>query len=158
MRRPVKLAGLILAGLLIAIQLISPERNISEVSPENDMLNSLAAPEKVARLMKNSCYDCHSDNTRYPWYSRVAPASWYLNRHIVLGKDALNFSEYDGLKDRKKIGTLSSLCEVLESGSMPLKSFLIVHRDAVLSEEEITAICDWSEAEALKIMRLAETP
>jgi len=158
MRRPLKLAGLVLAGLLIAIQFIQPERNLSGDSRENDMLNAVTVSQEVAGLLKNSCYDCHSDNTRYPWYSRIAPASWYLNRHIVLGKDALNFSEYGGFKNRKKIGTLSSLCEVLESESMPLKSFLIIHRDAVLDDEEIVAICDWTEAEALNIMQLADSP
>ena len=158
MRRPIKLAGLILVALLFAIQFIQPEQNLSEQMQENDMLYSLAVPAQVAELLKNSCYDCHSEFTHYPWYSRISPVSWLLNRHIEEGKEALNFNEYAGLKERKKIGTLSSLCEVLESGSMPLRGYLIIHKEAVLGDEEIAEICDWSESEALKIMQSGDAP
>jgi len=153
-----KLVGLILVGVLIAIQFIQPEQNLSDDLPESDMLHSLAAPQEVAGLLKNSCYDCHSAHTRYPWYSKLAPASWYLNLHVVKGKDALNFSEYRLQKKRKKIETLSSLCEVIESGAMPLKSFLLIHRDAVLDDEEILRLCEWSESEALKIIQSGQNP
>lgn len=158
MRRQIKLAGLILVVLLFAIQFIQPERNLSEQMQENDMLYSLDVPAQVAVLLKNSCYDCHSESTHYPWYSRISPVSWFLNRHIEEGKEALNFNEYAGLKLRKQIGALSSLCEVLESGSMPLPSYLIIHRGAVLGDEDIAEICDWSESEALKIMQSDDTP
>ena len=158
MRKPFKIAGLALIGFIVVIQFIQPERNIYEGSPEHDMLSTLSVPDPVADLLKNSCYDCHSANTRYPWYSKISPVSWYLNRHIEQGKEALNFSEFAQLKKRKKIGALSSLCEVLESGSMPLPGFLIIHRNAVLDEEEITSICDWSESEALIIMQSDATP
>ena len=158
MRRPLKLTGLILVGLLIAIQFIQPKQNLSEQMQENDMLFSMAVPAQVAKLLKNSCYDCHSEYTHYPWYSRISPVSWLLNRHVEEGKEALNFNDYAGLKERKKIGILSSLCEVLELGSMPLPGYLIIHQDAVLGDEEIAEICDWSESEALKIMQSGDAP
>lgn len=158
MRRPIKLVLLILVGLLIAIQFIQPERNLSEDTQENDMLYSMVVPGQVAELLKNSCYDCHSNYTRYPWYSKISPVSWFLNKHIEQGKEALNFSEFAGLKQRKKIGILSSLCEVLELGSMPLPGFLLIHQDAVLDDEEISEICNWSESESLKIMQSDHRP
>lgn len=156
MRKP-KLAGLILVGLLFAIQFIQPDRNLSEDTQENDMLSAMAVPGHMADLLKNSCYDCHSEFTRYPWYSRISPVSWLLNLHIERGKEGLNFNEYAGLKERKKIGTLTSVCDVLESGSMPLPGYLIIHRDAVLDDGEIAEICDWAESEALKIMQSGDT-
>ncbi len=158
MRRQIKLTGLILLGLLIAIQFIQPERNLSEDVKENDMLNSMAVPAEVAELLQNSCYDCHSEYTRYPWYSKISPVSWFLNRHIEQGKEDLNFNEYAGLKERKKIGVLTSVCEVLESGAMPLPGYLFIHQSAVLDDEEIAEICDWAESEALKIMQSDDTP
>jgi Haem-binding domain len=158
MGKPFKIAGLALIGFIVVIQFIQPERNIYEGSPEHDMLSTLSVPILVAELLQNSCYDCHSANTRYPWYSKISPVSWYLNLHIEQGKEALNFSEFAQLKKRKKIGALSSICEVLELGSMPLPGFLIIHRNAVMDEEEIASICDWSESEALIIMQSDAKP
>jgi len=158
MRKVILVVLLILAGGLVAIQFVQPDPNLGNLPQKHDMLNTLEVPEQVLALLKNSCYDCHSNHTRYPWYSKISPVSWYLSRHIEAGKKAVNFSEFGQFKQRKKIGTLSSICEVLESASMPLKSFLILHRDASLEEEQVMDICNWSEAEALKIMKLGDDP
>lgn len=153
MRKILKITGLILAAVLIIIQFIQPGKNIGNASSEHDMLISLGSPVQVAGLLKHSCYDCHSNYTRYPWYSRISPISWYLNRHIEEGKKAVNFSNFSQLEKGKMIRNLSEICEVVESGNMPLQSFLIIHRDASLTEEEVKLICSWSESEAMKIMK-----
>lgn len=156
MRKALKVAGLMLAVAFIVAQFVQPEKNLHEGPREMDLMNTLDVPDPVVALLINSCYDCHSNNTRYPWYSKISPVSWYLNKHVEEGKEALNFSEFGLLAQRKMIGSLSDVCELIESGSMPLVSFTIIHRDASLDEKEAMAICNWTEAEAMKLMK-AET-
>ncbi|MCP4313583.1 MAG: heme-binding domain-containing protein [Bacteroidetes bacterium] len=157
-RKGIKIAGLILTGGLIVMQFVQPEQNRFEGSPEHDMLTSLSAPVHLAALLKNSCYDCHSENSRYPWYSKISPVSWYLSGHIQRGKEAVNFSNFNQLDPRKKISVLSGICEVVESGTMPLPSFLIIHGDAGLDEDEMETICHWSESESMRIMNSDRDP
>lgn len=153
MQKAVKIAGLILVVALIIAQFIQPDKNLQEQASEYDLLNTLEMPDQVAGLLKNSCYDCHSNHTRYPWYSKISPLSWYLHKHIEAGKEALNFSEFGLLEKRKMISGLSGICELIESGSMPLVSYTIIHRDARLDEDGQSIICEWSEAEAGKLLK-----
>lgn len=153
MGKKIKIAGLVLLGIFMLAQLFQPDKNLSEGPEEDELALSLDVPEQVGSLLKNSCYDCHSNNTRYPWYNNISPVSWYLHKHVVAGKEALNFSEFGQLKTRRMIGDLSTICEVVEAGSMPLVSFTIIHRDANLDEEEKSLICDWAETEAAGLMK-----
>lgn len=148
-----KIAGLFILGLFILAQIFQPDKNLSEGPEDDELALSLDVPDEVLSLLKNSCYDCHSNHTRYPWYNRISPVSWYLNKHVLAGKEALNFSEFGQLKTRKMIGNLSTICEVLEAGSMPLVSFTVIHRDAILDEEEKSLICDWAESESVRLMK-----
>ncbi len=158
MRKGVKITGLMLVGALIVAQFIQPEKNLHEGPQDNDLMNTLDVPELVADLLINSCYDCHSNNTRYPWYSKISPVSWYLHKHVEEAKEAVNFDEFGLLAQRKMIGTLSDICELIESGSMPLVSYRIIHRDANLDEEAMRTICDWTQAEAENLMRAGANP
>lgn len=153
MGKAFKFFGLFLVGVLILAQFFQPDKNLSSGPEDDDLTLTLDVPDQVAVLLKNSCYDCHSNNTRYPWYNRISPVSWYMNKHVEEGKEALNFSEFGKLKARKKIGDLSTICEVIEAGSMPLVSFTIIHRDAKLNEKEKIIICDWAEAESERLMK-----
>ena len=152
MRKGIKWALLILAGVLVVIQFFRPERNLQPVGAD-DLLVLLDPPAEVSQLLRNSCYDCHSEQTRYPWYSHVAPVSWFLDRHIREGKEEVNFSHFGALETREKIGVLTEICEVVEEGSMPLSSYLRLHRDALPDEEQAGMLCEWSELEALKLLR-----
>ncbi len=152
MRKPVKIAGLVLAVALVVAQFIQPDKNLSEGPNEHDILGALEVPDQVAGLLKNSCFDCHSNHTRYPWYSKISPVSWYLNHHVKEGKEALNFDEFGLLSQRKMITSLSNVCEVIESGTMPLASYRLIHRDAVPGGDQVTAICDWSESESERLI------
>jgi hypothetical protein len=158
MRRPLKIAGLFLAGALIVAQFFQPEKNLNVGSQEHDIMGVLEVPDQVASLLKNSCYDCHSNTTQYPWYNKISPTSWYLDKHVRDGKEALNFNEFGLLNQRKMIGALSTVCEVIESGSMPLVSYTIIHRSAGLDEEEARILCDWAEAGAEQLMRAPVNP
>ncbi len=153
MGKRIKLVGLGLIAVLILLQFFQPERNIAPLDPELDMLELLVLPEPMTDLIRNACYDCHSNQTVYPWYSRISPVSLYLNKHIVKGKEDLNFSEYGLLDKADRIGVFADFYDVLDAGTMPLQSYMLIHKDAKLTQEEREALCNWSEKEALKVMR-----
>ena len=146
--------GLLL--ILLVMQVFQPEKNEGPKGGEADLLISLSVPEDVAMLLQSSCYDCHSDHTVYPWYSRISPLSWYLHKHIEEGREALNFSEFGDEGRAGKIGTLSEICEVVEAGIMPLQSYLLIHRDAALSPDQGGLICSWAEVESQKLLHPEE--
>jgi hypothetical protein len=153
MRKRWKLAGLGVIGVLILLQFFQPEPNSTPVNPELDMLVLVSPPELVEEHIRTSCYDCHSNQTCYPWYNRISPISWFLSKHIRDGKEELNFSNFGLLEKADKIGTFTDLCDALDAGTMPLPSYLLIHKQALLSEEDREALCIWSEKEALKVMR-----
>jgi hypothetical protein len=139
-------------AVLILIQFIRPEKNLGELVTETDFIQVSQVPDSLARVFLNSCYDCHSNHTNYPWYSNVAPFSWYLNNHVVEGKAHLNFSNWGIMDKAQKVTALDQICEESSSGSMPLRSYLLIHRSSKLREQYIQAICDWAEAESLQIL------
>jgi hypothetical protein len=153
MRRKLKLVGLGLIAVLIVLQFFQPEQNYAPIDPELDMLELLAPPEPVAVLIRNACYDCHSNQTIYPWYNWISPVSLYLYKHIKKGKEDLNFSEYGLLDKADKIGAFADFCDVVDAGSMPLQSYMLIHKDARLTQEERETLCNWTEKQALKVMR-----
>ena len=109
--------------------------------------------ERVEFLIRDACYDCHSNNTRYPWYSRISPVSWYLDKHVQEGKEEVNFHEFGQLDNAKRIGVLSDICQVLEDGSMPLKSYLSIHKHARIDSMGRAEICGWTESSSVAILR-----
>ena len=153
MARVLKLAGLGIIVLLIVLQFFHPEPNNAPLDPEQDMLSMVSPPDSLAILIRGSCYDCHSNQTSYPWYSRISPVSWYLNKHIVKGKEEVNFSVYGAMGKADKIGLFADFCDVLDAGSMPLQSYKLIHKEARLTQEERETLCNWTEREALKVMR-----
>ena len=153
MKRGWKLAGMVLIGILILIQFFRPERNNGNLNSENDLLRLTQVPETIIPLLRSACYDCHSNHTDYPWYSQIAPVSWYMNKHIEEGKEELNFSDFGTMEKGGRIGVLADICDAVDAGSMPLQSYMMLHRKARLSEEEKEAICIWTEEEAMRIMR-----
>jgi len=144
----------ILVGSFIFIQFFRIQKNISTEVPENDFLR--AHPKMQAELQQvftTSCYDCHSNNTNYPWYASIAPFSWVIDQHIRNGKFEMNFNDYDTHGKKQKIRLLDDICEVVSDSSMPPSNYLMLHPDAILSEEEKTGICEWTETEALILLR-----
>jgi len=142
-----------LIAVLVVLQFFRPEHKGALVDPDQDLLSTASPPDQVADLIRNACYDCHSNLTNYPWYSKVSPVSWYLHQHISKGREKVNFSEYGSLGKAEKIRILEEFYEVLEGRDMPLRSYTLIHREARLSTDEIDALCTWSEQEALKVMR-----
>ena len=150
--KAVKIILITLAVVFIAIQFIPS--GIPENRPDDlkSIVNSNMVTEPVLDQLKVSCFDCHSNQTHFPWYSKIAPASWMLADHINEGKTKLNFSEWEDYSNREKIGILKDIKDEIESGNMPLKSYLLIHRDAKLTSENITAIITWADEATDKIL------
>jgi hypothetical protein len=154
MSSPVRIAVLALIVGIVILQFFQPEKNIGSDDQDQDPLTAFSMPDSVSVILKRACLDCHSNHTDYPWYSRISPVSWYLNKHIVEGKDALNFSNFENLGKIQKIGALGDICDMVESGSMPLKSYLLIHWNARIGSSDVEAICSWSESEVSRILML----
>jgi len=103
-------------------------------------------PKEVENIIKTSCYDCHSNNTAYPWYNKVQPVAWFLEDHVKHGKEELNFNEWADYSDRRKNSKLKSIISQIEDEEMPLDSYTLIHRDAILSEIEKKEIVKYMKA------------
>ena len=135
---------LIILIVFIAIQFIQPARNTSGQVLPTDITKTVNIPDKVLDVFKNSCYDCHSNNTRYPWYVNIQPMGWVMARHVKNGKENFNFSEFGAYSKRKQANKLKSIKLSIKEGSMPLPSYTIMHTDAKLSKENKKLITDWA--------------
>jgi len=153
MKKKVRITGIGLILLFIIIQFFQPEKNNSAFDPSGDLIQFTSPPEQVATLLKQACYDCHSNQTVYPWYGGISPASWYMERHIRKGKEKMNLSEYGNGEKKVGIALLVKICEEVEDGTMPIKSYQSFHRKARLTQEERSLICEWADQEAIKMIR-----
>jgi hypothetical protein len=127
---------------LILIQFIRPKKNASG-DFTNDYTTVMQVSEEVKEIIKNSCGDCHSNRTEYPWYSEIAPVSWYVALHINEGKEHLNFSEWSAYNSNQKDHIIKDLEEELEEQKMPLKSYLIIHKEAKLTPKQYEILLAW---------------
>ena len=140
-----KRIAFVLSALFVGIQFVRPPRT----NPVSDPALALKAPPQVQAILDRSCRDCHSNDTRWPWYSNVAPVSWWLADHIRDGRKELSTSEWASYSARKKSRKLEEICEQVEEGEMPLPSYTWVHREAKLSEEDKRVLCAWAKSERL---------
>lgn len=131
--------------ILVLLQFIPRSVNKSEKTTPADIANNYQVPVQVQSLLKNSCYDCHSNNTRYPWYAYLQPFRLLLDQHVRDGKAELNFSEYGSYSKKRQFNKLRSIGESLEKGTMPLKSYGIMHADARITEAEKAVVLKWVE-------------
>ncbi|WP_019668745.1 heme-binding domain-containing protein [Eudoraea adriatica] len=138
-----KIAKLLLL-LFIAIQFFRPEKNIDQGSHLAEFLNETNPPENVETILTNSCYDCHSSNTAYPWYNNIAPVSWWISGHIKEAKGNLNLSDWDSYSKRQKVHKLEEVIEVIDEGKMPLKQYAWIHKNAGISKEQGKAVIEWA--------------
>ena len=142
--RWVKKILLILLIIFIAIQFIKPARNKSVQVLPTDISKAVSVPENVKTILQTSCYDCHSNNTDYPWYNYVQPAAWILGNHIRHAKRDLNFSVFGSYPIRKQQSKLKAIADQIKDGEMPLYSYTIIHNNARLSKEQKAIIIDWA--------------
>ena len=134
-----------LALLFVVIQFFRIDKTNPPVDPALDIVNVVKAPVVVSEMLKTSCYDCHSNESIYPWYTNIAPVSWWIKKHINEGRDELNFSEWGNYSARRKDHKLDEIIELVEEEEMPLKSYLIAHGDAKISTEQRAKIIEWAK-------------
>lgn len=139
----VKITVLILFAVFVGIQFIPSERNESNTILETDFTKTFEVPNDVQNVLKTSCYDCHSNNTKYPWYNKIQPAAWFMEEHIADGKKELNFSEFGDYSKRRQKSKLKSIVSQVKSEEMPLPSYTYIHWDAKLSDTQKKLLEDW---------------
>ena len=153
MKSPKLLKGvaLALAILFAGAQVIRPAKTNPELAEKNALASRLHVPSHVEAMLKRACYDCHSHSTQWPWYSSVAPVSWFVIDHVNEGRGHLNFSEWAKYDAKKAAHKLEEICEMVQAGEMPLKSYLPLHPNARLSTEDVRALCDWANEERTRV-------
>jgi hypothetical protein len=139
----VRAAGVcVLVGL--AIQVMRPARTNPATDPTRTIAAHVAVPAAVQAIVARSCVDCHTNDTRWPWYSGVAPISWFVIGHVNDGRRVLNFSDWSTHGQRAPGPPLDKVCKEVQSGGMPLSSYLLIHQDARLSPDDISVLCAWA--------------
>ena len=129
--------------VFVAIQFIQPVRNKSVQVFPADFSAVYTVPSNVQSIFQNACYDCHSNNTNYPWYSNIQPVAWIMANHIKKGKAKLNFSEFGSNSTRKQISKLKEIFDQIKDDEMPLSSYKVMHKDARLSQSEKDLLMNW---------------
>jgi len=131
--------------LLVAIQFYRPEKNVAQGNHSEIFLAETNPAPDLRTVLKESCYDCHSNHTVYPWYNNIAPISFWLASHVKDGKKHLNFSEWDSYSVKKKDHKLEELEEMIENKEMPLNEYTWTHENARLSPEQREALMAWAK-------------
>lgn len=112
----------------------------------NHISKVVPVPDQVNGILKKACYDCHSNNTRYPWYDQIQPVNWFVNKHIKAAKAELNFDNFKEYTTRRQISKLRAIENSIGDGTMPIASYTLIHKNAVLSKSEIKLIMAWTAA------------
>lgn len=151
MKRIFLIIALLVIVIFIGAQFFQPEKNLGEINSSH-ILKQENVPEQVKTILTNSCLDCHSNTTNYLWFHNIAPVAWMVNDHIVEGKDELNFSEWGEMDAYSKMDALDEMCEEVEKGKMPIKSYTIIHAKAKMSDADKKLLCDWAEKRTKELM------
>ncbi len=130
-------------GVLIVVQFIRPARNKNSMVLANDISKMVSIPDSVQVILKNACYDCHSNNTEYPWYVNIQPMGWLMAKHIRQGKEELNFSEFGNYTSRRQLSKLAGIANSIKDDIMPLSSYKWMHKNARLTNAQKTIIINW---------------
>ena len=131
--------------VFLAIQFIQPAKNSNNQVEATDISKTIPVPESVQAILKNACYDCHSNNTNYPWYAYIQPAGWLLSSHIAEAKGKLNFNDFGNLSTRRQISKLDGIANSIKDDVMPLASYKMMHTNARLSTNEKELLIKWAQ-------------
>lgn len=140
-----------------ALQLVPSHRSNPAIQAERTIERNLAVPPEVIRILDKSCRDCHSSATRWPWYSRIAPASWLVARDVDKGREAMNLSEWSVKNGRTPLtaaGTLAAACEEAKAGMMPLPKYVLLHPESRLAPGDVYTLCGWTARESRHLAEL----
>ena len=153
MKKKLKWAGIGLLALLVVIQFFPPDRTNPPVDPSATVQAHLDVPPNVDAIFKRSCYDCHSNESVWPWYSHVAPVSWIVAGDVHDARHFMNLSEWAKYKPGRVASLLEQICDETSGGDMPLKSYAFMHPQAKLSPDDIDALCAWTDSLSAKMLR-----
>jgi len=150
------LQGVLFLVLLFAvIQIIHPKTTNPSLEPAKTINSTLAVEGEVAILLERSCHDCHSNNTAWPWYSQVAPASWLVANDVNRGRRAMNLSEWAGIDAAKQRSLLTHICAEVKDGEMPPQAYKVVHPRAKVTNADANTLCAWTNS-TVELQRRAE--
>jgi len=152
MGKEFKIILLILLGILVIVQLIPSGMPGNSPVVEYNFIVENSVPDGVAKLLKTACYDCHSQEVKFPWYSYVAPVSWQVATDINVGREHLDFSNWEKLSKREKIKMLGEISDEISFGEMPLRIYKIMHWEANLTKGQREELVNWADKLAEKIM------
>lgn len=151
MKKVLKWALVVLVVLFVAAQFYRPTLSTPPPDESKSMRANTQMTPEVASILDRSCNDCHSSKTQWPWYSQVAPVSWYLKNHVDEGRTQLSMSDWGTYPQKKAVRKLGEMCEQVEKGDMPLKSYLLLHPAAKLSDADRKTLCDWTNKESARL-------
>ena len=151
MRRVLKIVAILLVLLVVGIQAIRPARTNPAIDESQTINAKTQITPEVASIFDRSCRDCHSNKTVWPWYTNVAPVSWWLSNHVSDGRRSMNMSEWGKLPNDRQERKLRQICDEVQDGNMPLSSYTPMHRSAKLSDQDKKMICDWTDKERERI-------
>jgi hypothetical protein len=140
-----------LAVILVVIQFIHPERNKASEPQSDAIATRITVPDNIKNILARACNDCHSNNTRYPWYSHIQPVDWWMTNHVTEGKRELNFDEYTNRSLRYQYHKMEEIADQIEEGEMPLDSYTWMHREARLNASEKKELIDWANSVRAKM-------
>jgi hypothetical protein len=141
-----KKAVYVILVLLLAIQLVPVEKTNPEESAPMQITDM-----KAKAVLDRACMDCHSNNTVWPWYASIAPISWKIEEHVVEGRDELNFSEWGTYSTKKAIHKLEEIVEEVEEGNMPEDGYVLIHKEAKITPEDLAVLKNWVSTEIAAI-------
>lgn len=151
MKKFFKIILIVLSLVFVVIQLVPSGRPGNQLVDGQDIFEINDIPPDIGLLLKNACYDCHSQAVKYPWYSYVAPVSWLVVRDVKMGREHLDFGKWGELTKRKQIKVLTEIAEEVEEGNMPMPIYINMHSEADLTDEQRKLVISWSEQLAEKI-------
>ncbi|MBS1778367.1 MAG: heme-binding domain-containing protein [Bacteroidetes bacterium] len=129
---------------LVLVQFVRPERNESGVRPA-DIASIYPVPADVNVILEKACNDCHSNKTRYPWYTNIQPIGLWMQNHVNEGKRELNFNEFASYSAKRQMRKLDKVIGMVEKNEMPLPSYTWIHKDAILTDAEKNTLIYWAK-------------
>jgi hypothetical protein len=141
-RKLVKLTPILLVSAFIGLQFV-PAPAVSKTATTKPHTAEMINPQ-VGKILDRSCQDCHSNRTAWPWYSHIAPVSWAVSKHVIQGRETLDFTDWETRPPSE--GERMSICAAVSDGRMPLHGYTAIHRNARLSKQDVELICKWAVA------------
>lgn len=141
--RLTKLSSFLLVLVFVGMQFV-PTAAKPNALARGDVRMAQVTEPRVGAILDRSCRDCHSSNTNWPWYGKIAPVSWFLSRDVSRGRMKLDFSDWT--RRTPSGNERMEVCDAVSGGNMPLRAYTLIHHDARLSEQDVELICDWAAA------------